>query len=347
MTGTDISIMPFVTVVVPCRNEGPFIASCLASIIENGYPADRMEVLIVDGASTDDTADQVRRFAASHPCGRLIDNPRRVTPVALNLGIIAAKGAYILWMSAHNTYPAGYIRECVDAGERYGADNVGGGIETVARNTNLMAPFVIAALTHKFGVGGSAFRLTSAEPRWVDTVFGGCYRREVFDRIGLFNESLTRGQDMEFNLRLKRAGLRTLLLPSVRSVYYARSHYLEFLQHNWINGVWAILPFRYVEHLPVGLRHLVPVAFVGAIGAALLLSVTVPHGIVTLIALGSTYGMAALAASADVGVRRRNPVYLLVMPWVFLSLHLSYGGGSLWGGAQLGGAWLRDHLKRR
>lgn len=344
MTVTATPTTPFATVVVPCRNEARFIAPCLVSILENGYPLDRLEVLVVDGASTDDTADQVRRFAASHPCVRLMENPRCVTPVALNLGIAASKGTRILWMSAHNTYAAGHIRKCVDAGELYGADNVGGGIETVARDTNLMAPFVVAALTHKFGVGGSAFRLISAEPQWVDTVFGGCYRRDVFDRIGLFNESLTRGQDLEFNLRLKRAGLRTLLLPSVRSVYHARSRYLEFLRHNWTNGVWALLPFRYVEHPPVGLRHLVPMAFAGSLSAALLLSAIVPHGIVTLIALGSAYGLAATVASAEVAVRRRNPVYLLVMPWMFLSLHLSYGGGSLWGAAQLGGARLRDRL---
>jgi glycosyltransferase involved in cell wall biosynthesis len=344
MTAPATPTTPFVTVLVPCRNEGRFIAPCLASILENGYPTHRLEVLVVDGASTDDTADQVRRFAASHPSVRLIDNPRRVTPVALNLGITSAKGAYILWMSAHNTYLAGYIRECVAAAERFGVANVGGGIETVARDTNLMAPFVVAALTHRFGVGSSAFRLASSEPQWVDTVFGGCYRRDVFDRVGLFNEALTRGQDMEFNLRLKRAGLRTLLLPTVRSIYHARSRYLEFLRHNWTNGVWAILPFRYVEHPPVGLRHLIPMTFAGALVTALVLATTVPHGIWALAALGSAYILAATAASVDVALRFRNPLYLLVMPWMFLSLHLSYGGGSLWGGAQLGGAWLRKRV---
>lgn len=345
MMATATRALPFVTVLVPCRNESRFIGSCLTSIIENGYPLERMEVLVLDGASADDTAEQVSRIAESHQCVRLIHNPRRVTPVALNLGIAAAKGAYILWMSAHNTYVTGYIRTCVDAAEGCGADNVGGGIETVARDANILAPFVIAALTHKFGVGGSAFRLESNGPQWVDTVFGGCYRRDVFSRIGLFNEALIRGQDIEFNLRMKRAGLRTLLLPEVRSTYYARSRFSEFLRHNWTNGVWAVLPFRYVEHPPVSVRHLVPMAFAAALVGALLLTLSVPHGVWALVALGFTYGMAATGAGLDVARQRRNPLYLFVMPWVFLSLHLSYGAGSLWGGLRLAGAWLGTRLR--
>lgn len=341
---TGAIVMPLVTVLVPCRNEGRFITPCLTSILDNGYPLDCLELIVIDGASTDDTAAQVRVLASVHSCVRLIHNHRRVTPVSLNLGIAASRGSRILWMSAHNTYARGYIRECVEAGERYGADNVGGGIETVARDRNLMAPFVIAALTHRFGVGGSAFRLAAAEPQWVDTVFGGCYRREVFDQVGLFNEALTRGQDMEFNLRLKRAGLRTLLLPSVRSIYHARSRFFEFLRHNWVNGAWAVLPFRHVEHPPVSLRHLVPMAFVGGTLVAVLLPFAVPgSGGVPLMLVGAYLG-AAFVASVDVAVRRRSLVHALVMPWMFLSLHLSYGAGSWWGAVQLVAGWVKDRL---
>lgn len=341
---TGAVVLPLVTVLVPCRNEGRFITPCLSSILHNGYPLDRLELLVIDGASTDDTVAQVRALASVYSCVRLIHNSRRVTPVSLNLGIAASRGSRILWMSAHNTYAPGYIRECVEAGERYGADNVGGGIETVARDHNIMAPFVIAALTHRFGVGGSAFRLVSDEPQWVDTVFGGCYRREVFDQVGVFNEALTRGQDMEFNLRLKRAGLRTLLLPSVRSVYHARSRFVEFLRHNWVNGVWAVLPFRHAQHAPVSLRHLVPMAFVGSVLVAVLLALTVPGGAGVLRVLIGSYLAAAFVAGVDVAARRRRLVHVLVVPWVFLSLHLSYGAGSWWGAARLVVGWFKDRL---
>ena len=108
------------------------------------------------------------------------------------------------------------------------------------------------------------FRVHTDEPKWVDTVFGGCYRREVFDRVGLFNENLVRGQDMEFNLRLKKAGGKTLLVPDIVSYYYARSDIKSFWKHNFTNGVWAILPFLYSPIMPVSWRHLVPLIFVTA-----------------------------------------------------------------------------------
>lgn len=326
---------PLATVIIPCRDEVRFITGCLASIVENGYPEDALEVLVVDGCSTDGTREVVDAFQADHPCVRLLDNPRRTTPVALNKGIREARGQYILWMSAHNTYEPGYIAQCLEHAERTGADNVGGVIVTVGRDRGAVADAIVAALTHRFGVGGSTFRLGSGGPRWVDTVFGGCYRREVFDRVGLFNENLTRSQDMEFNLRLRRAGLRTLLVPTIRSTYHARTRPLEFLSYNWSNGIWAILPFLYSEGAGVSLRHLVPLAFALALTAGVLAAPFLAAGRWLLAAIGVAYVAAALTASADVAWRRRDARFLVLMPFTFAALHLSYGFGSLGGMLQL------------
>lgn len=317
------------------------MAGCLESILANEYPSDHLEVIIVDGMSTDGTQAIVEATAGVHPNVRLLVNARRITPAGLNLGIRASAGAYILWLSAHNTYAPGYIRGCVEAALRYGADNTGGGITTVARDPTFMAPFVVAALTHPFGVGPSAFRLERGEPRWVDTVFGGCYRRDVFERVGLFNESLARGQDMEFNLRLRRAGLRTLLVPSVHSIYHARSRFGEFLRHNWMNGAWALLPFLHAEGIPVRLRHLVPLVFTATLILASLSAAIVPRTGWLLLVLGVAYGVAAIGAATDVALRQRRWMYVVAMPFVFLSLHLSYGLGSCWGGARVAGVLLR------
>ncbi len=332
--------LPFVSIIVPCLNEARFIGACLQSIVENGYPEDRLEVLAVDGQSDDDTPATVTRFAERYPCVRLLRNSRHVTPAALNLGIAVARGDYVLWMSAHNTYPQGYIAECVTSAIRYGADNVGGIIVTEARDPGLFAPLIVAALTHRFGVGNSPFRLGGDQAQWVDTVFGGCYRRDVFTRVGLFNEALARGQDIEFNLRLKRAGLRTLLVPSIRSVYHARSRVGDFLRHNWINGMWAVLPFLYVRHPPVGLRHLVPLAFVTAIVFGIVVGLVVPHGWWVLAIIGVCYAVVATAAALDLARKRRDWRFVLAMPFVFLALHLSYGAGSLFGVLRLAAALL-------
>ena len=333
--------LPQVSVMVPCRNEGRFVGGCLESILGNGYPADRLEVLVVDGMSTDDTRQQVESLMACNPNVRLIVNERQITPVALNLAIGAANGEYLLWMSAHSSYESGYIQRCVEHAERFRADNTGGTIVTVPRDDTVLAPYIVAALTSRFGVGDSPFRLVSDEPRWTDTVFGGCYRRDVFERIGVFNEALARGQDMEFNLRLKRAGLRTLLVPAIRSIYYARTRVGEFARHNWTNGVWAVLPWLHVSHPPVAWRHLVPLVFVATTTFAAVLAVSVEHGWWLLALIGTGYLLAAGVASLDVARRRRDWSYVIAMPPVFLLLHLSYGFGSLWGMLRLGGGQLR------
>ncbi len=118
--------VPLVSVIVPCRNEGKWIAACLDSILGNDYPRQQLEVLVVDGMSSDETRSVVRRYAASDPCIRLLDNARQITPVALNIGIAAARGKVILRMDAHVDYPADYVRSLVRLLEEKGADNVGG-----------------------------------------------------------------------------------------------------------------------------------------------------------------------------------------------------------------------------
>jgi glycosyltransferase involved in cell wall biosynthesis len=322
--------LPLVTVIVPCRNELRFIRECLTSIVDNGYPLDRLQIIVVDGASTDGTPQVIADLATRRPCISLLHNPRQITPVALNIGVRAGRGDYILWMSAHNRYERGYVTECVRWALGTHADNVGGVIITAPRTAGVLADAITAALTHRFGVGGSSFRLQGGPPRWVDTVFGGCYRRDVFERIGLFNEALTRGQDMEFNLRLRRAGGRTLLVPTVRSTYFARTRLGDFLRHNWANGVWAILPFRHSSIVPVSPRHLVPLAFAAALTGTIAAAAT-HAGLRWLpLILLVPYGTASLVASAQVAWLRRAPRLLVVTPAVFAALHLSYGFGSLW-----------------
>jgi glycosyltransferase involved in cell wall biosynthesis len=324
--------LPLVTVLVPCRNEARFIESCLTSIIGNGYPESLLQVLVIDGQSDDATVGIVQRYERSHPCVTLIENPRRITPSALNLGVQAARGDFVVWMSAHNRYDAGYIRNCVEWALRTGADNVGGVIVTEPRENTLFGRAVTLALAHRFGNGGSRFRMAVTEPMWADTVFGGCYRREVFEQIGLFNEDLVRGQDFEFNVRLRRAGLRTLLVPNVRSTYFARSTPLEFLKHNWANGVWAILPFRFSDVVPVSFRHLVPMFFVGFLSLTGLLGIWFHSlGLASTFVFAS-YAVATLLVSAAIAIEQRDARLMAVVPIVFWLLHLTYGLGSLWAG---------------
>lgn len=312
---------PFLSVLIPCRNEVRSLGRCLASIVASDYPAERMEVLVLDGASTDGTREVVSDWAACHACIRLVENPRGSTPAALNRGIEAARGDVIARVDAHATLAITYLSRAVEYLELSGVDHVGGVMRTRAQRDGPWAGPVIVALTHPFGVGGSQFRTShpesGEEPRWVDTVFCGCWRRDVFERVGLFNERLARGQDMEFNQRLRRAGGKILLAPELVSEYYARAELWSFTKHNWTNGVWAVLPFAYCQGAPVRGRHLAPLALVLAI-------LITPW-------TAAVYVAANLAASAQVAWAERSWRYLVRMPVAFASLHLPYGAGSLWG----------------
>ena len=219
---------PLVSVIVPCRNEQAFIERSLDSILGSDYP--RLEVIVADGMSTDRTREFLGDRAARDPRLRVIDNPERITPVALNRAIAASAGEVVVRFDAHAVMPADYIRRLVELLYSSGAQNAGGSIRTLPQSRGPFAGPIAAALSSRFGVGNSGFRTRHAQkgPRQADTVFGGCWRREVFHLLGGFNEQLARGQDLEFNLRLRRAGGKIVLDPEIVCDYYARSDLASF-----------------------------------------------------------------------------------------------------------------------
>jgi len=331
---------PFLSVLIPCRNEVRSLGRCLASVVASDYPAERLEVLVIDGASSDGTRDVIAHWAACHEHIRMVENPRGTTPAALNHGIAVARGDVIARLDAHAALAPNYLSRAVDYLESSGAHNVGGIMRTRAQRNGPWAGAVVAALTHPFGVGGARFRVgrpePGEEPRWVDTVFGGCWRRQVFERIGGFNERLERGQDMEFNQRLRRAGGKILLAPDLVTEYYARAEMGSFVKHNWTNGVWAVLPFAFCREAPVRARHLAPLALVLGLMVALLVA---PW-------MAAVYVAANLAASAQVAWRERSWRYVAQMPVAFAGLHLPYGAGSLWGVARLAVLGMKEKAAR-
>ncbi len=235
---------PLVSVIVPCRNEGKWIGKCLQSILNNDYPRDCLEILVVDGMSGDDTRREVEAAAALHSGVRLLDNPRRITPVAMNLGIAAASGSVIVRMDAHVEYPSDYISSLVALLEKSGADNVGGVCQTLPGDGTIMARAVALGMSHPLGVGNSHFRIGASQDRWVDTVPFGCYRREVFQRIGLFDEDLVRNQDDELNLRLIKHGGRILLSPRIVCKYFARESLAKLWRMYYQYGYFKPLVVR-------------------------------------------------------------------------------------------------------
>ena len=324
-----------ISIIIPCRNEEKFIGRCLDSIIAQDYPKENLEVLVVDGMSEDGTREIVERYRQQYPFIRLLNNPKKIIPCALNIGIKNARGGTIMRMDAHATYEKNYISKCMKYLDEYNADNVGGIIVTLPRDNTFIGQAIATVLSHPFGVGNSVFRTGAKEPKWVDTVFGGCYKKEVFDKIGLFNENLPRGQDMEFNLRLKRAGLKTLLVPEIISYYYAHSNFKSFCKHNFVNGLWAILPFKFTRIMPVSLRHLVPFIFALSLLSSAILSFFLPFFRGLFLLITGSYSLTNIYFSIKIALRKKNIKYLFIMPIIFLSLHLGYGFGSVCGAIRL------------
>jgi glycosyltransferase involved in cell wall biosynthesis len=325
--------MTSVSVITPCRNEGTFIGKCLDSIISNIFPKDRLEVLVVDGRSTDRTKEIVHGYSDRCPFIKLMDNPGIIQTLGTNIGIKAGDGDVIIRMDAHVEYPKDFISKCVQHLQESGADCVGGSLITKPGADTITAKSIALVLSHRFGVGNAYFRTGVNKPKYVDTVAYGCYKKEVFNRVGLFNENLNRTDDIEFNLRLKRSGGKILLVPEIFSYYYARSTLMSLAQQNFGNGFWVLYSLKFVK-LPFSLRHLVPFFFVSSLLGSLVASFFYQPFIYLFAFILGLYLCLDLLVSCKISLKHgiKHFPFLII---TFLTLHVSYGLGSLCGMVRL------------
>ena len=320
--------VPTVSVIVPCRDEERYIARCLDSIAATDYPRERLEVLAVDGVSEDRTRAIVADYGARYPFIRLLDNPGRIPPTAVNTGIRAARGEILVRVDAHGVYPPNYIPALVAALEQTGADSVGGVLVTLPANDTAIAQGIAIAMSHPFGVGNSYFRVGVREPRWVDTIAFFCCRRETFDRLGLFDETLARDEDSEFNGRLIQAGGRILLVPHVTAHYYARDSLWQLARMYHQYGYSKPLVARKLGRVTT-VRQLVPAGFVTALAAATLALPWVPGAAALLVAAVVPYLVAVAACAIGAGLRRGGLRTVAALGLAFPIVHFSYGLGFL------------------
>lgn len=319
---------------MPCRNEEKYIRGCLDSVIANDFPKELLTVMVIDGMSTDRTREIVKEYAERYPFIRLLDNPDKVQTFATNIGINECDDSVILRMDAHAEYPIDYISKSVSWIEKEMADCVGGVCVTKPGGDTAVARAIALALSHPFGVGNSYFRIGSQGPKDADTVPFGCYRKEVFDTVGLFNENLNRTDDLEFNLRMKRAGGKILLVPEIQSFYYARSNLRDLARQNFGNGFWVVYSLAYAN-LPFSFRHLVPFVFVSALIGSLMLSFLSHPFIILFGMIAGLYSAANTFFSLSLSLKH-GLKYFPFLVASFATLHFSYGLGSLWGMVKLG-----------
>jgi len=302
-------------------------------VIAQTYPKEKMEVLVVDGKSEDASATIVLSYAQRYPFIRLVENPKKVTPAAMNIGIENARGDIIIILGAHAVYPPDYAEKCVSYLEKYGADNVGGIRKAMPAKDTKTANAIALSFSSFFGVGNARYQTGTKEPRSVDTVFGGCYRKEIFKKIGLFNENLVRSQDMELNIRLARAGGKIILVPDLVVSYFPKSTLKDFFVHNVKDGVWAILPLKYGVSLK--LRHFAPLLFVTTLLVPAVLALWYPPAIFVALAALVLYLSTMSIVSFAITLRVQHPVLFPFLIAAFAVRHFGYGIGSLVGVVKL------------
>ncbi|MCI0551032.1 MAG: glycosyltransferase family 2 protein [Anaerolineae bacterium] len=326
---------PFVTVIMPIRNEAAFVNRSLSAVLAQNYPQDRMEIIVADGMSTDGTREVVRSLQAQIPNLLLIDNPGKIVPAGLNAAIQQAKGEIIIRVDGHCEIGRDYVHRCVEHLRHGGVDGVGGIMETVGET--VLAQVIAVAMSSPFGVGGSNFRTVRDKTRLVDTVAFPAYTRAVIERAGPFDEELVRNQDDEYNYRLRKFGAKILLAANIYSRYYSRSSLSSLWRQYFQYGFWKVRVMQ--KHArQMQPRQFVPSTFVITLFMAVALAFFFPLGQVLLALVVGTYLLGNLAASIWT-VRKSNWRHLLSLPIIFTTLHLSYGMGFVVGLIKFWNRW--------
>lgn len=317
-----------VSVIIPCRNEKIYIEQCISSLIDNDYPKDKLEIIIVDGNSEDGTIEIINELILKHSFIRIINNPKQITPVALNLGIKNANFEYVMIAGAHALYSSNYISSLVDNIKKLNADGVGGMLITKVKNETYKSMSIAAVLSNKFGVGNSLFRIGVKNAQLVDTVPFGLYKKELFQKAGYYDERLIRNHDIELSKRMIAAGSKIYLIPDLYCTYYARETFRDIAKNNYRNGYWNILTTYYTKSFhSLSLRHFVPLIFLLSIVLPLVLSLLLkPIWIFLFLLIFFIYNIFLIFASLSENNKNTKFKFLF---FSFYILHFSYGIGSL------------------
>ncbi|MEY2828185.1 MAG: hypothetical protein RIQ33_43 [Bacteroidota bacterium] len=310
-----------VSIVIPCRNEEQYIGNCLQSIIDADFDKNLLEVFVVDGLSTDNSKQIIQQFSDKNNWIHFIENENQTTPFALNAGIKKSTSDVVIILGAHSEiYPDFISQNIFYLNKHTECGCVGGYLQNVYENKT--AEIVGAAMSSVFGVGNANFRIPDKEG-FVDTVAFGAYRKEVFEKIGLFDEVLTRNQDDDFNFRVTKAGFKIYLTPFIKCKYFVRASFKKLYKQYFQYGYWKVyLNKKHKAFLSV--RQLIPFLFVSFLFLGLLLSL-----LNNIIAVGYslgviTYGVLALLFASK-KTKKLSDVFKIA--FTFFLLHWAYGAG--------------------
>ena len=323
-------MMPKVSIVIPCYNEKSTIRLLLDALHEQTFPCADMEVLIADGMSTDGTRDAIAAFQIDFPDFdvRVVDNTIRSIPSGVNRALQASRGEIVIRLDAHSKPYPDYVERCVAAHEEKRGDNIGGVWVIYPGADTWIAKSIAVAAAHPLGVGDAFYR-HAKHAMEVDTVPFGSFKRELIERVGLLDESLLANEDYELNARIRKAGGRIWLDPSIRSVYFARSTLMELARQYWRYGFWKRhMLRRYPDTLKW--RQALPPLFVANLVGFLFASLLTPIGLYILFFELLVYFFIVLAVGLYIAFRDSDAFLLIGLLMTIPVMHISWGSGFLW-----------------
>jgi glycosyltransferase involved in cell wall biosynthesis len=325
---TVCSAYPSVSIIIPTYNEEEYIRESLNSLDMQEYP-NIIEILVIDGMSKDRTKEIVCDFQKKSSKGiLLIENPQQTQYRGVNIGIKQSRGEIIVNADAHAIYAPDYVSQCVKCLIETGAGSVGGPVMLFPNSTYVAKAigFVHASI---FGIGVAKFRRPTYEG-YADTVWPGAFWRKIFDEIGLYKEdSILAGSDLEFNTRIRKNGYGIFITPKIKVYYIPRKTIYSFFKQCFRNGRDIITIALVLGISGMRPRHFVPLLFVIAVITLFFLSFFIPVAKYLYLLGLIVYGTALLLFSSHVAIRY-GLQYILIMPFLFIILHLAYGCGSLW-----------------
>ncbi|MBM4235478.1 MAG: glycosyltransferase family 2 protein [Firmicutes bacterium] len=320
-----IKLFDQVSLVIPVRNEAKFIEKCIQSVLKQDYPLEKMEALLIDGLSNDQTKEIIKKYNKEYPSTiKYFENSKKTVPYAMNIGIRNAAGHYIIRLDGHAEYPDNYVSKCIATLKRTGADNVGGLLMT--RGSGTVGRAYAKVLSSVFGVGNASFRI-NASSGFVDTVPFGAFKRSTFIKYGFYDERLTRRQDYELNYRIRKKGGKIYLDSDIKLVYHCRSTIPGILEQSYQKGKWNIITAK-MSLGTMSLRHLIPFIFVLSLLLLPILAFFVPFFKWLLLTELAAYLLLSVIFSFKLADGFKEAILIFLL---YPLNHLAYGFGSIAG----------------
>ena len=322
--------MNFVSVIVPCYNEEKNIGNLLDALNQQSYPKELLEIIIVDGQSTDQTLNQIHKAKNEFQDLNIqvSTNSKRKIPSAVNIGIKESSGDIIIRMDAHSIPDTRYIEYCVELLEKKVAENVGGRWIIVPGAQSKISKCISLAASHPFGVGDAKYRFSS-EAGYVDTVPYGAFYKSLVNEIGYFNEELQANEDYEFNVRIRKSGKRIYFDPKIQTQYIARDTIKGLSKQYWRYGFWK---FQMLKRYPdtIRMRQAVPPIFVAGLFTLAVLSLIVPEFWKIFFIFFLFYSFILINGTV-IRWKRENDLFCLIgIPISIIVMHFSWGLGFIY-----------------